>query len=221
MHWLNYRYDLKGYLHWGLNAWTADPWNSPGEHRGDGWHVYPKRDGVLDSLRWEQMRDGLQDYECLWLLEDKVRQMRSKLSPAVAEYIDPRRRSVEIATQVVRSYTDYSRAPEVLYAARRQAIEETLALDVAPRALVETNPPEHTVVSNDAMIDVHGWVEPGTQVTIGRETIAVADDGLFFAHPHVDRTSGKISVTFQRGAERKTLERSFQLQFPPAPPKKK
>jgi hypothetical protein len=216
MHWLNYRYDLKGYLHWGLNAWTADPWNAPGEHRGDGWHVYPKRDGLLDSLRWEQMRDGLQDYECLWLLEDKVRQMRSKLSPAVAEYIDPRRRGVEIATQVVRSYTDFSREPEVLYAARRQAIEETLALDVTPRALVQTNPPEHTLVSNDAMIDVHGWVEPGTRVKIGHEEIAVTADGLFFAHPRPSHDTGKITVTLENGAQRKTIERAFRLQFPPA-----
>ena len=42
MHWLNYRYNLRGYLHWGFNAWTDDPINAPGEHRGDGWHVYPK-----------------------------------------------------------------------------------------------------------------------------------------------------------------------------------
>jgi hypothetical protein len=30
------------YLHWGFNAWTDDPINTPGEHRGDGWQVYPK-----------------------------------------------------------------------------------------------------------------------------------------------------------------------------------
>ena len=95
MHWLNYRYQLKGYLHWGFNAWTDDPWEAPGLHRGDGWHVYPKRDGLLDSLRWEQMRDGLQDYECLWLLEDKIRQIAASLSPQVAKMIEPTRRGQE------------------------------------------------------------------------------------------------------------------------------
>ncbi len=48
LHWLNYRYGLKGYLHWGFNAWTDDPVNQPGEHRGDGWHVYPEKDGLLE-----------------------------------------------------------------------------------------------------------------------------------------------------------------------------
>ena len=29
-------------------------------HLGDGWHVYPVKDGVLNSLRWEQLRNGVQ-----------------------------------------------------------------------------------------------------------------------------------------------------------------
>jgi hypothetical protein len=213
MHWLNYRYALKGYLHWGWNAWTEDPWNAPGEHRGDGWHVYPKRDGVLDSLRWEQMRNGLQDYECLWLLEDKIRRQRATFSPRVAALIEPSRRSTEIAAQVVRTYTDYSRDPEVLYAARRQAIEETLALDASPRAILQTNPREHSVVANDSAIDVHGWTEPGTQVKVNRQKVPVAADGLFLAHMAPSR-DGKIVVELENARGRKTLERKFQLQFP-------
>ena len=78
MHWLNYRYGLTGYLHWGFNAWTDDPINAPGQHRGDGWHVYPKRDGLLNSLRREQMCNGIQDYECLWLLENKISQIATR-----------------------------------------------------------------------------------------------------------------------------------------------
>ncbi len=41
LHWLNYRFGLTGYLHWGYNSWTDDPFEAPGQHRGDGWHVYP------------------------------------------------------------------------------------------------------------------------------------------------------------------------------------
>ena len=28
MHWLDYRYGLTGYLHWGFNSWTSDPWGT-------------------------------------------------------------------------------------------------------------------------------------------------------------------------------------------------
>jgi hypothetical protein len=211
MHWLNYRYGLKGYLHWGFNAWTEDPWNSPGKHRGDGWHVYPKRDGLLNSLRWEQMRNGLQDYECLWLLEDKIAEMRAKLSPRVAELIEPRRRGVEIASQVVRTYSDYSRDPEVLYAARRQAIDETLGLDASPAIILQTNPLEHSTVAGDCAIDIHGWAEPGARLKINRQETPVAPDGLFLAHVGPS-AEGTITVEVENDKGRKTFERKFRLQ---------
>ncbi len=72
MHWLNYKYDATGYLHWGWNQWTEDPFKEIGQHIGDGWHVYPSKDGVLNSLRWEEMRNGIQDYEYFWMLENKI-----------------------------------------------------------------------------------------------------------------------------------------------------
>jgi hypothetical protein len=92
LHWLNYRFGLKGYLHWGFNSWTDDPYNAPGEHRGDGWHVYPKKDGLINSLRWEQMRNGIQDYEYLWMLENKIKQVRDTLGEPLSTMIEPSRR---------------------------------------------------------------------------------------------------------------------------------
>jgi len=215
MHWLNYRYALKGYLHWGYNQWTDDPWNAPGKHLGDGWHVYPKRDGVLDSLRWEQMRNGLQDYECLWLLEDKTRQLQATLSPRAASFIEPGRRGVEIASQVVTSYTEFSRDPEALYAAKRQAIEETLSLDSSPRILLQTDPPEHSVVANGCAIDVRGWAEPGTHLKINGQETPLASDGLFLAMVQPDRKTGVVSVVAENAKARKAFDRRFKLRFQP------
>jgi len=215
LHWLNYRYRLKGYLHWGFNSWTDDPIHAPGEHRGDGWHVYPKPGGLLDSLRWEQMRAGIQDYECLWLLEDKTARLRAGLSPRAAELIEPSRRGVEIASQVVRTYSDFSRRPDVLYAARRQAIEETLDLDRKPRVILQTNPPEHAVLANDSAIDAHGWAEPGTTLRINGSETPVAADGLFLAHVSASK-DGTITLEAVRGKDRKRIVRRFRLQFEPA-----
>ncbi|MFA7174122.1 MAG: glycoside hydrolase domain-containing protein [Kiritimatiellia bacterium] len=215
MHWLNYRYDLKGYLHWGLNAWTDDPWNAPGKHRGDGWHVYPKRDGLLNSLRWEQMRNGLQDYECLWLLEDKTRQLLATLSPRAAKLIKPRQRSLEIASQVVSTYTDFSHDPQTLYAARRQAIEETLAFDTSPRIILQTYPSEHSVMANNCTIDINGWAEPGTRLKINKnQEVSMAPDGVFFARVKPSHT-GSFTVEAENEKGSKVLSRKFRLQFQP------
>ncbi|HPA19702.1 MAG TPA: DUF4091 domain-containing protein [Verrucomicrobiae bacterium] len=208
MHWLNYRFGLKGYLHWGFNAWTDDPIRAPGQHRGDGWHVYPKPDGLLNSIRWEQMRNGLQDHECLCLLEEKTASMRAKLSKRVASLIDPSRRGIEIASQVVATYHDCTRDPTVLYGAKRQTIEETLDLDRSPRILLQTNPPEHTPVASGCAVDVHGWAEPGTTLTINGATVAVASDGLFLHQASPSRAE-QIVVEAQGANAKKTLVRIF------------
>ena len=210
LHWLNYRFGLKGYLHWGFNAWTDDPIRDPGRHRGDGWHVYPKPGGLINSLRWEQMRNGLQDYECLWLLENKVAQLRARCSSRVAQLIDPPRRGREIAAQAVAGYHQFTRDPAVLYAARRQAIEETLDLDKPPRILLQTNPPEHSAVANDCAIDVHGWVEPGTTIRVNGQSLPVAEDGLFMEQMPPSR-EGTITVEAESARGKKTLVRKFKL----------
>jgi hypothetical protein len=76
-----YRYDLKGFLHWGFNFWYAqfsthaiDPFrvtdaggNFPS---GDAFLVYPGPDGPLDSIRGEVFREALQDQRALQLLEN-------------------------------------------------------------------------------------------------------------------------------------------------------
>lgn len=77
LHWINYRYGLTGYLHWGYNFWrtyplenAADPGSLPA---GDPNIVYPdpNSNGILGSIRWEAMRDGIEDHELLSQLGDE------------------------------------------------------------------------------------------------------------------------------------------------------
>lgn len=211
LHWLNYRFALKGYLHWGFNSWTDDPFEAPGRHRGDGWQVYPKKDGLLCSLRWEQMRNGLQDYEYLWMLEDKIAKIKAGLSDRLS-IIEPSRRGVEIASQVVRSFDTYNKDPNELYAAKKQIIDELLNLDKSPGVIVQTNPLEHTPVGNDCAIDLHGWAEPGTKITVGGRAIPVAPDGLFMENVPLSRDN-TIVVTAENGDAKKVIVRSFEVLY--------
>ncbi len=216
MHWLNYRYDLRGYLHWGFNEWTDDPISNPGEHRGDGWHVYPKKAGLLDSLRWEQMRNGLQDYECLWLLENRIAQLKGGMSARAAALIDVRQRGVELCSKVVANYYEHTSSPEVLYQVKREVIEETLALEQSPVVLLQTIPPEHSPVAKGCAIDLHGWAEPGTTLTANGEAVTVAPDGLFTTVTAV-RPDGKIVVEAKGKNGKKILQRQFREVVPSSP----
>jgi len=211
MHWLNYRFGLKGYLHWGFNHWTDDPFEAPGKHRGDGWQVYPKKDGLLCSLRWEQMRNGIQDYEYLWMVEDKISRIKAGLSERLS-IIDPSRRGVEIASKVVGSMETYTRDPNELYAAKKQIIDELLELDRKPNIIVQTNPLEHTAVGNDCAIDLYGWAEPGTNITVGGREIPVAADGLFMENVRLSRDNTIVVEAGNEGTK-KVIVRSFEVLY--------
>lgn len=208
LHWLNYRYGLKGYLHWGFNQWTDDPFEAPGQHRGDGWHVYPRKDGLLCSLRWEQMRNGLADYEYFWMLEDKISKIKAGLGERLS-IIDPSHRGVEIASRVVKTMSDYSKDPHTLYAAKKQIIEELLDLDRAPRVLVQTNPLEEQAVGSGCAIDLYGWAEPGTRITVQGTELPVAEDGLFMENVRLSRDN-TIVVQAEHEKGKKTITRSFE-----------
>jgi len=88
--WMAWRYRMTGLLYWGgMSYWDRvdDPWTDartygrkPGETRepiynGEGTIVYPARpagyDGIVPSLRLKALRDSIEDYEYLAILERK------------------------------------------------------------------------------------------------------------------------------------------------------
>jgi len=212
LHWLNYRYGLKGYLHWGFNAWTDDPFEAPGEHRGDGWHVYPKKDGLINSLRWEQMRNGIQDYEYLWMLEDKIENVKDKLSERLSGMIEPGRRGIEISSRVVKEFHEYDKDPNALYGARKQIIDEILDLDKSPRVIVQTNPLEHSTIANDCAVDVFGWAEPETKIIVNGSELPVASDGLFMYNVRLSKDN-TVVINAEGKNAKKTIVRSFEVLY--------
>lgn len=93
--WITARYKMNGILYWAANFWnqTPDPWLDPVTYisgfdcsggyvlNGEGSLIYPgdhtKRytgqpdvTGPVSSIRFEMLREGIEDYEYLWMLED-------------------------------------------------------------------------------------------------------------------------------------------------------
>jgi hypothetical protein len=85
--WMAWRYRIRGILYWGgMSFWQQvdDPWTDPRTldrrnggkdplYNGEGAIVYPARaagyEGIVSSLRLKALRDAIQDYEYLSLLE--------------------------------------------------------------------------------------------------------------------------------------------------------
>lgn len=77
LHWINYKYDVTGYLHWGLNYWVKDQLHADASRdrgrlpAGDNCIIYPGYRKLYSSIRFEAMRDGIDDYQLLKMVEKK------------------------------------------------------------------------------------------------------------------------------------------------------
>jgi len=118
--WQQKKYNIQGLLYWSTTHWsdTEDPWSDIAtvkwinpEIYGDGSLMYPGKqvgvDGPVSSIRLEMIRDGLEDYEYLCLLE------KAKGKKAVGEAI----------ARVVTDMKKFTRSASLLEATRRRVAE--------------------------------------------------------------------------------------------------
>jgi hypothetical protein len=108
------KFNLQGFLHWGLNFHTNKPFEElvrfhmEGQFlpAGDSHILYPVREGPLSSQRFEAHRIGMEDYELLAQL---------KLHDAA--------RAQQIIAQVFQAFDKYSKEIAVYRAARNLLLE--------------------------------------------------------------------------------------------------
>ena len=78
--WMQYDYRSDGNLYWCVNSYTADMWETPvicfGDVSGEGNLLYPGAKFNLEqpiaTLRLESIREGLEDYEYFWMIEQTI-----------------------------------------------------------------------------------------------------------------------------------------------------
>ena len=217
LHWMNYLYDLDGYLHWGLNQFApGDPYTqealSKGLPLGDRAIAYPGTDGLLGSLRFSAMRDGLQDYEYLWVLENELARVKHTLGEE-AFWLDPRQRPLELCRRVVESFHDYTRDSVVMLDTRDAIAREIERLRIEPLLVVQTSPPEGTFVpAGPRNIAVRGLVRPGAKVSInGKSVKNVRPSGYFLQAYFMPENNPTITVTVEHNGKSRTAVRTFKL----------
>jgi len=77
----------------------------PPESCGDANPPAPVLDGPVDSIRWEMLRDGIEDYEYLAILKRLIEEKRAILSPARLKKLEALLRVPETITNDLRTYT--------------------------------------------------------------------------------------------------------------------
>jgi hypothetical protein len=65
----------------------------------------PILDGPVDSIRWEHLRDGIEDYEYLCILRQRLAERRPNLPQAAYERLA---RLLEVPETISRSLTEFA-----------------------------------------------------------------------------------------------------------------
>jgi hypothetical protein len=213
LHWMNYATGTKGFLHWGLTYDWDDPFGpAPKYPPGDSHIIYPGKSGPMSSMRWEMLREGMEDYEYFWLLESRTAALMQKLEVS-RDRFPADARSREICGSLVRSLTDYETDPEAVYAARDKLAGEIVTIEKSPLILLATSPDSNTqLTTGPAMIKVYGFVEAGTSLKINGVTAEVnPSDGSFVRKVRLSWPDPSLTVEAEKGQSRKVLRREFSI----------
>lgn len=118
--WQTFGRKSEGLLYWGVNHWPSYAaremaplreqqrwpvtlWDD-GNRDGDGYFLYPGPEGPLTSLRFEIMRDGVEDYDALRMLEELLQQKGERVPAALRARAA---KTLTLSPGVYRSMTTY------------------------------------------------------------------------------------------------------------------
>lgn len=110
---------------------TKRPWGNgdgrfiyPPESAADGRPDKPVLDGPVDSIRWEMLRDGIEDYEYLTILKNLIESQKAKLSDSQQKKLTA---LLEVPENITKSMTSFTIDPAPIEARRDEiarAIEQ-------------------------------------------------------------------------------------------------
>ncbi len=120
--WFLWKYRLRGIAYYSLNNWSKNPWTNPMEsgHNGDLFMLYPPSETgtpiaygannhlLVPSIRFELMRDSLEDYEYLLLLNGGAGPVENVTNPSDA-----------VCEKIIKGTASYTGDSGYLYNLRR------------------------------------------------------------------------------------------------------
>jgi len=130
-----------------------------------------------------------------------------------AFWFDTRQRPLELCRRVIESFHDYTRDDRVMLDTRRAIAEEIESLKTEPLLIVQTSPPEKTVLHHGPLnVCVRGLTSPGAKVNINGKVSENITPRGYFAQAHFF-SDGKqtITITAELDGKKQTVVRKFKF----------
>jgi len=152
--WTTWKYGVTGFEYYCYAIWRHNlpdkdgrrwpdkpfsPWGW-GNTNGDGMLFYPGPDGPFSSVRFENIRDGIEDWESHFVLRDYTDALRKKgaVSAQAKAALAGAEKLLKVPDPVVRNLTDWTWDPNVLLVARAELGQmiESLTELVSPEEML-------------------------------------------------------------------------------------
>ena len=136
-----WKYGVQGFEYWSPNSWGPNlrkdvserwpevPWNpnSFGDYNGDGYLLYPGPGGVpYPSIRLAALRDGFEDYEYMWTLNQCVEEVTRSGQESLAQI--PLSKRLLRMNELIRDDGSFVTTEDRYFAFREKVANSILAL---------------------------------------------------------------------------------------------
>ena len=213
--WQIYAADGSGGLLWNtiMVQKGINPWNDLDKTHSCGGATifYPPRkdgEGVISSLRSAQIRESIDDFDYMRILEKKI----DALFPGQGK-----NRVKEIVRTLIPEIPfGYRNDPHLLYALRDRIADEIESLDQPPAVIVVSNPPDHAATElSEVKFSVFG--PAGSVVRINGGTVGKIGAGKRLDVPFLLGKLGRNEVALEvmHGSGRKSFRRAYELKPDP------
>jgi hypothetical protein len=133
-----FKFDSQGFLHYSLNYWKTGQFHTPfkehlnkgpltnydgrswGDSNGDGLIFYPGDNGPVVTIRMKNMRDGLEDYEYLWMLRDYIDKAKTGKLKQTADWLNKANAAMQYSTSLVESMQSFTQTGADILEARKR-----------------------------------------------------------------------------------------------------
>ncbi len=143
--WMIQKYGTDGSLYWSVTYWRQNPWKTAMSYspqggtwgNGDGRLLYPPTKeppekpmvcGPINSIRFEMLREGLEDREYLWVLSQRLKELKKRSGAPSTEAVENGEKAMGTVDRMVRRLIEYETDPKRLYGARDEVARAIVSL---------------------------------------------------------------------------------------------
>ncbi|MDD2708300.1 MAG: DUF6067 family protein [Verrucomicrobiae bacterium] len=224
--WWAYQAELKGLLLWSVNNWRnrkVSPLDDPTPRSGPqdmtpaggAVALYPHPSGngpLVNSIRWENVREAMEDYAYFWVLEKMLDGTKKNLE--FSGY-SSKKRIQELIGFLSNAPGDSTKDSAALYRVRELIAKEIIEVKKKPLILLQSDFPENATLNVNAVV-FSGKAEKNASISVDGNAVNLSNDGSFSHAVLLKEGQNLIRFEAAHDGKKKVFHRQFTVKSDPS-----